>query len=285
LIGGNSAGLASGQTLGGFATGDTIELTGLTETIDDYAGGTLTLGGDAALSLGLPGAFTTGSFVATPVTAGTDITLACYAAGTRILTARGEVAVEALRVGEMVCVFRAGGLLPIVWLGQRRLRPHLHPHPQDLHPVRVAAGALADGVPARDLWLSPEHAVFLHGVLVPIRTLINGTSVAQVAAREISYWHVELPRHDLLLAECAWSESYLDMGNRDAFEGAAADAVTPVALHPDFAARFWERHACAPQVRSGPVHDAIRGVIDRRAAACAAGGSCSPALQTTWQRD
>ena len=269
-VSGNSAGLASGQTLGGFARGDTIELTGLTETIKSYAGGTLTLAGDAAVSLGLPGAFTTASFVATPVSGGTDITVACYAAGTRILTARGEVTVETLRVGEMMCVLRTGGLLPIVWLGQRQLRPHLHPHPQDLHPVRVAAGALADGVPTRDLWLSPEHAVFLHGVLVPIRTLINGTSVTQVAAREITYWHVELPRHDMLLAEGAWSESYLDMGNRDAFEGAVADAATPLALHPDFAARFWERHACVPQVRVGPVHDVIRGVIDRRAAACAA---------------
>jgi Hint domain len=112
--------------------------------------------------------------------------------------------------------------------------------------------------------------MFLRGVLVPIRTLINGTSISQVAAREITYWHVELPRHEMLLAEGAWSESYLDMGNRAAFEGAAAEAAAPLALHPDFAARFWERHACAPQVRGGPAHDVIRGVIDRRAAARAA---------------
>src|ERR1019366_10641252 len=60
------------------------------------------------------------------------------------------------------------------------------------------------------------------GVLIPIRYLVNGRSIAQEARDEVTYWHVELARHDILLAEGLPAESYLDTGNRDAFADNAA---------------------------------------------------------------
>ena len=262
-------------TIENFFAGSTIDLTGVPfisgVTTANYQDGALSVMNngveEAVFQLpGLPGTTMFATKTDGGALPGTDIVtdaVACFAGGTRIRTARGEVAVEELRIGDMVPVVRAGGLLPVIWIGHRRLRPERHERPWDAYPVRVRAGAFADFVPVRDLWLSPEHAVFLHGVLVPVRLLVNGTTIVQVPCAEVTYWHVELPSHDLLLCEGAWAESYLDMGNRAAF--AAGDA--PVVLHPDFSRQSWEARACQRQERGGPVVDAIRRVVNARAAA------------------
>jgi hypothetical protein len=191
----------------------------------------------------------------------------CYRAGTHIRTDGGEVAVEALRVGDRVPVVRSGGSLPIVWIGHCRVQPNRHPRPSEVYPVRVAAGAFADFVPLRDLWLSPEHCVFLHGVLVPVGALLNGTSIVQVPCDEVTYWHVELASHDLMLCEGAWVESFLDMGNRAAFVGPEGEGAGVSAPQPDFSRRSWETRACQRQERGGPIVAAIRAAIDARAVA------------------
>ena len=145
----------------------------------------------------------------------TDITelVACFAEGTRILTLRGETAVESLRIGDLV-VSAQGPVRPVRWLGHRRIDCRRHERPRDVWPVRVRAGAFGPGRPFRDLLLSPDHAVFVDGLLIPIRYLMNGASVAQENCDDITYWHVELDRHDVLLAEGLPAESYLDTGNR-----------------------------------------------------------------------
>ena len=48
---------------------------------------------------------------------------------------------------------------------------------------------------------SPDHAVFIDGVLIPVRYLINGRTIVQEPADEVTYYHVELPRHDVIFAE------------------------------------------------------------------------------------
>ena len=144
-------------------------------------------------------------------------TPACFASGTRIATAEGEVAVEALREDQHV-VTAQGQTVPIVWLGHRTTHWRNHSRPQEARPVRIAAGAFGTGQPARDLVLSPDHAVFTDGVLIPARHLVNGSTVAQQDIDEITYWHVELPTHGVVLAEGLACESYLDTGNRSAFD-------------------------------------------------------------------
>jgi len=108
-------------------------------------------------------------------------------------------------------------------------------------PVRVRAGAFGPGMPVRDLLLSPDHAVFVEGTLIPVRYLVNGASIAQEERDSITYYHVELPAHDVLLAERLPCESYLDTGNRADFEGGGPALV----LHPDFARDAWLAGACA----------------------------------------
>jgi hypothetical protein len=152
----------------------------------------------------------------------------CYAAGTRILTARGEVRVEGLAVGDVVRA-RFAGLAPIKWIGHRRIDCRRHPDPQQVWPVRIVAGAFAPNLPCRDLFLSPDHAVAVDGALIPIRLLVNGASIRQEAGvPEVHYFHIELDRHDLLLADGLAAESYLDTGNRGMF----ANAGVPIVLYP-----------------------------------------------------
>ena len=88
----------------------------------------------------------------------------------------------------------------IVWIGRRATNCEGHPKPETVWPVRIQAGAFGENVPVRDLYLSPDHAVFLNGVLVPVKLLINGTSIAQVKQANVTYFHVKLPRHAVILA-------------------------------------------------------------------------------------
>ncbi len=138
----------------------------------------------------------------------------CFARGTRIRTDRGEIAVERLRVGDVVPTPRNGGSRRIKWIGRRHIDCAGHSRPHDVLPVRVSAEAFAPGMPGRDLLLSPDHAVFTGGALIPIRYLINGATIAQQEVEAVSYWHIELESHDILLAEGLPCESYLDTGNR-----------------------------------------------------------------------
>jgi hypothetical protein len=114
------------------------------------------------------------------------------------------------------------------------------------------------GQPHRDLLVSPDHAVFLHDVLIPAKLLVNGLTIVQDASlSRVDYFHVELDRHAILVAEGLETESYLDTGNRAMFENAGL----PPILHPDFATvRDRSEHSCAPLA----VAEATVGPIWRR---------------------
>jgi T5SS/PEP-CTERM-associated repeat protein len=239
---------ATKGTIEGFGTADTIVLTGTLADHGTWAGGVLTLTETAGAvgTLSIAGAFSADSFAVTNDGSNTTIEIACFATGTGIATTAGRKPVETLAVGDHVPT-SSGRLARITWIGHRTLDFARHARPWDVMPVRVRAGALGEGVPLRDLVLSPDHAVLLDGALIPVRHLVNGASIVQETRQRITYWHVELDRHDALLAEGAPCESYLDTGNRAAFAGAATTQ-----LHPDFARHramaIWSAGGCAPIV-------------------------------------
>jgi hypothetical protein len=154
------------------------------------------------------------------------------AMGTLILTARGEVPVEALREGHAVETVR-GDFLPVVFLGYRLVNCRRHPRPMDVWPVRIRADAIADSVPARDLLLSPDHAVLIGDVLIEAGLLVNGMTIIQEPADEIGYRHVELSRHDILFAEGLACDSCPDEHGDAPFENIGK----VMQLHPRFSAR------------------------------------------------
>jgi fibronectin-binding autotransporter adhesin len=277
-VAGSVAGLGAGEvadtgtpriTFEGFTVGDTIDIAGFSAGASAFAGGLLTLVGTQGSVTGnqvfsLPGAFATSDFrVAGDGNGGTDVfVVACFAAATRLLGTEGEIAVEALRAGQRLMT-QSGRLRPVRWVGRRRLVPARHPRPWDVNPVRVRAGAFAPDVPHRDLLLSPDHAVFVDGRLVPVRYLVNGATVVQEAAASVTYFHVELDTHDVVLAEGLACESYLDTGNRQAFEAEGEVAM----LHPEFGREAWIGAGCAGLVLEGEPVVAARAALLARAGA------------------
>jgi T5SS/PEP-CTERM-associated repeat protein len=181
------------------------------------------------------------------------VQVACFAAGTGIATTRGLVPVESIRPGERVCTVLGGDTAEVIWVGQRSVDCARHPDPTKVWPVRVVAHAFGRGMPASDLVLSPDHAVYVDRVLIPIRLLVNGHTVRQELTDRVCYHHIELAQHDVLLANGMPAESYLDTGDRARFSNGGV-----ITLHPDFSARAWEMHGCAPLVQTGPILAAVR---------------------------
>lgn len=259
---------AMAGTIKGFDATDTLTLAGITDvtaatlgpnnllTVAESGGGTITLQFDPGQSFGVT------SFGFSVAGGGTNLTVACFASGTRLLAEHGPVPVEALRPG-MRLRSAFGGSAPIEWIGHRRVDCARHPRPQDVWPVRVQAGAFGPGLPEADLVLSPDHAVYVDGALIPVRYLVNGRTIAQERVASVAYWHVELPAHDVVLAEGLPAETYLDTGNRSAF----ANAGGPAMLHADFARAAWEAGGCAPLVVEGPAIAAARRRLLARAEA------------------
>jgi autotransporter passenger strand-loop-strand repeat protein len=187
-------------------------------------------------------------------TAGTiDIGIACYCTGTAIPTASGEVAVEAVAVGDLVMT-ADGRTEPVVWVGRRSYAGRFLAGQPHLLPIRFRAGSLGGGLPRRDLLVSPCHAMLLDGVLVQAGSLTNGASITQErSAARVDYVHIELARHDVILAEGAPSETYLDEGNRMMFANASTYSG------PAFSAGGTQHgRYCAPRISDGYQVERIR---------------------------
>ncbi len=196
-------------------------------------------------------------------TPGTDIFVGCFAAGSRILTDRGEVPVESLREGDLAVTLSEIGAKcgPVRWIGVARIDIDRHPRPRAVTPIRILAGAFGDDLPHRDLLLSPDHAVYVDGVLIPIQYLENGATIRREAiGGVVTYYHVELDEHAVLVADGLPVESYLDTGGRANFLNGGGVR----ALYPEFAARRWETQGCAPLIVTGPALRAVRDRLNSR---------------------
>ena len=267
----NTAGSASSGDTGligltGEVVGNSVELFATTEPLNDL-GNTAVVGiTDALNATSDPGETFTTVLMASPDEnirgisfAPTESTTPCYCPGTMILTSRGEVAVETLAIGDKVTT-KSGEARAIKWIGRRSYGGRFAMGRKDILPVCIRAGALDDKLPRRDLWISPHHAMFLEGVLIEARDLVNGVSIVQAERVEsIEYFHIELDSHDVLVAEGALSESFIDDESRNMFHNAHEfqklypDVATPIAQY------------CAPRLSDGYEVEAARRRIALRA--------------------
>ena len=258
-----------------FQAGDLIVLRGLTYGSATASGDVVTVWSGAAGTGSALGSLTFLTKSGAPSTAeaalaATQInSLACFAAGTRIATPDGWVKVEDLRVGDRVGpsrpphVYRRSSddrddgvtaRCPNPSSGSARARwiARSHPRPETVWPVRVSAGAFGENIPSRELYLSPGSRGIRErragaGEIADQR---HHASRRQQRNR-VTYYHVELPEHAVILAEGLPVESYLDTGDRTNFNGGET-----IRLHPEFAvpaAQIWETRGAAALVTSGPL--------------------------------
>jgi len=205
----------------------------------------------------------------------------CFCPGTRILTACGERAIETLAIGDLV-VTQQGAHARIIWIGRRSYDATFVASNTKILPVCIKAGALGEGLPQADLWVSPGHGLLIDGALVPAWRLINGCSILQPAVAEgpvagsVDYLHIELAEHDVLFAEGVPAESFIDHDVRGQFQNSAEyDALYPNAggkpsqpcaatLHDG-----WHLHAIQRRINAraglpldGPSLGPLRGFVD-----------------------
>ena len=251
-------------TITTFQAGDSFVISGGTLSGPNISNGNTLTMSDAGPGAGVGGIDSI--IFASPINAagfnivnGNTVQVACFAAGTRIETDTGLVAVETLAAGDEVRTI-LGGPGRIVWIGSRTVDCGRHPRPEMVRPVRIARGAFGEDVPVRDLFVSPDHAIYVDGVLIPARYLVNGSTVRQVKWRRVLYYHVELARHDVMLAEGLPAESYLETGDR-----ANSSGGNVMSLHPNFSARTWEMEGCAELVVTGRRLVAARQRVNARA--------------------
>lgn len=142
----------------------------------------------------------------------------CFTPGTRIATPKGEIAVEKLKCGDKV-ITRDNGAQTLRWVGRRDLSPDDMRMNEAFQPVLIRAGALGNGVPERDMLVSPQHRMLVKSdlaevmfqereVLIAAKHLTGLDGVDQVRTGAVSYLHLMFDQHEVVLAEGAWAESF-----------------------------------------------------------------------------
>ena len=167
----------------------------------------------------------------------------CFTPGTRIETPDGPRLIEELREGDQVST-RDNGAQDVLWTGQRRMSgARLFVMPR-LRPIRIRKNALGNDRPEDDLVVSPDHQILVDGpaardlfnepeVLVAAKHLVNENSVTiDSGRRHVTYIHLLLPRHEILMANGVPCESF-HPANADLDTLSPEDLKRLVAQFPD----------------------------------------------------
>jgi hypothetical protein len=190
----------------------------------------------------------------------------CFLRGTQILTPQGERPIEDLQTGEMVLTV-SGEAKPIKWIGRMRFeRDGQTSWDDEIAPIKIAHGAFNGDLPHSELFVSGRHRVFINGLLIPARDLINGSSITRLSAMEadvLEYLHIELEGHDVILANGAPAETLegnadrADFDNFDEYVALYGATLTNQTLYAPVAARNGRRQALQSHLRGmlAPIYD------------------------------
>lgn len=228
------SGLESGGTVSTVISGwngskpgnsDSIDLPGVSADGASYAYPSddqvvVTLANGNTITLNIPGVKNTGFILSDDGHGGASAEV-CFLSGSMIDTPKGDVPVENIRMGDTVIAYVHGVSqeTTVTWAGKARatVRPHLR-NDEAGYPVRILKDAVSDGVPYKDMLITPEHCLFFDGRFIPARMLINGSSIFyDKSITTYDYYHIETEHHAVIKADGMLTESYLDTGNRRAF--------------------------------------------------------------------
>ncbi|HEY1936170.1 MAG TPA: Hint domain-containing protein [Acetobacteraceae bacterium] len=258
------AATAPANVVSRFVAGDTIDLHGIAYNAADVLNYSTTTGelnivksGStiASLFFGAGNTLVNNTFAIAQESGGTGIDLTdsvpCFLRGTLIRTPDGEAAVESLAVGDRI-VTLSGAVHPIAWIGTGTVQV-TRGQRGAATPILLRKSALAKNVPHHDLRITKGHSLFLDDVLIPAEYLVNHRSIQwDDRAQKVEFYHIELARHDVLLANGAPAETYRDDGNRWLF------------LNHNNAWDQPPKPPCAPVLTGGPIVDAVwRRLLDR----------------------
>lgn len=160
----------------------------------------------------------------------------CFLRGTCIMTPTGEVCIEDLQIGDLVKTVR-GEAIAVKWIGRQRYKKSGPSWNGSVMPIRISRHALDQRTPHTDLYLSPNHALFIDGVLIRVKDLVNGISIAPSLPPDremIEYFQIVLDTHEVILAEGAPAETFLlRTSNYESFTNFAEyRRLYPADLHP-----------------------------------------------------
>ncbi|WP_215763948.1 Hint domain-containing protein [Gluconobacter sp. P1D12_c] len=211
-----TAGTADGITLTNVKTADVASV-----TYPDADHVTFTLKDVSAVTLNIIGVQNVGYTLASD-TSGDLVYEVCFLADTLIAGPNGNIAVQDLALGDTVTSYRDGQAYSstVSWAGKAHcvVRPE-KADDEAGYPVRILENAIALGVPFQDMLVTSEHCLFLDGKFIPARMLVNGRSIYyDKSFTSYDYFHIETEDHSVIMANGALTESYLDTGNRRAFE-------------------------------------------------------------------
>ena len=147
----------------------------------------------------------------------------CFLPGSQIATPAGEVSVECLTIGDPVLTVD-GRSVPVKWIGRQTVSTRFGPA-ERLMPVRFAAGALGQSLPHADLTVTADHGMLVEGVICHAGALVNGGTITRVPLAQMgktyTVYHVETENHEIILANGAPAETFIDNAGRRAFDNYA----------------------------------------------------------------
>ena len=106
-----------------------------------------------------------------------------------------------------------GEARPIKFIGRRKVSRELSEPWTGEGPVKISRFAIDGKAPHSDLYVSPAHAIYIDGILMPASNLINGVTIvvadAKPEALSLTYFHIELDTHEAILAAlvCCWHKA------------------------------------------------------------------------------
>jgi len=131
----------------------------------------------------------------------------CYLKDTLILTPEGKKKIQELNINDEILNHDQKSI-KIKWIGKQIINPVFAKLNKEL-PIKISANAIDINIPERDLFLSPDHSIFLEGLMINAKALVNGHTIYQVSEwkDDVEYYHIMTENHEIIYSEGVPSET------------------------------------------------------------------------------